>query len=176
MQDKLTFSMATITQENNQDTHEDSAAVGENSVVRMPAQQDVLQTDESSLIVNSTTAASLGDTNNSCNLVTVSEKNVSAVATAVNIVMVEAIDSIASLVIDLQLSSSVDPAVYAPKKLTAADINLCLKCGPFQPPDRYEFPKTSGRSFQREWFYKIIAQDNMKQRRNWLSYCQHVNR
>ena len=76
----------------------------------------------------------------------------------------------AAIVADLQPPNSVDPAMYAHKKLLSTDITLCLNAGPYHPPDNFVFPKTGGRSFQATWFYRFLPQDSMKQRRHWLSY------
>ena len=73
----------------------------------------------------------------------------------------------------LQLSN--DPARYARKKLTAHDITKIISEGPSQPPFTYAFPKSNGRSFQVEWFCKILPDKSMTQHRNWISYSMSTN-
>ena len=80
-----------------------------------------------------------------------------------------------STVAEIQ-SFKLDPALYAQKKLSAADITLCLEAGPSHPPESFVFPKTGGRSFQYEWFYRIIPHDSMRQCRQWLSYSMSTDR
>ena len=63
-----------------------------------------------------------------------------------------------------------DPAFHSNKRLTAQDINVIMKDGPSQPPLNFSFPNVNGRSFQAKWFFKILPDNTMNQRRTWLSY------
>jgi hypothetical protein len=85
------------------------------------------------------------------------------------------IDTVTSKVSLLELSSSNDPDVYSNKKLTLSDITILLQVGACRPSAEFIFPKSRGRCFQHEWFYKVIPQDSMKQCRHWLSYSVSTN-
>lgn len=68
-----------------------------------------------------------------------------------------------------------DPAFHSERKLTAHDISILIKAGPYHPSNNFSFPKSSGRSFNSDWMWKTLP-DNMKKRRTWISYSVSKNR
>jgi len=68
-----------------------------------------------------------------------------------------------------------DPACHSQRKLVSQDITMIMQAGPSQPTVDFSYPKVGARCFQAEWFYKTLPNDNMRQRRNWLSYSVSKN-
>ena len=64
-----------------------------------------------------------------------------------------------------------DPVLYCGRRLKASEINICLKAGPCQMSEEYNFPTSNVRNLSHNCFYREMP-DETKHNRTWLSYSK----